>query len=179
MVWTADRGIGRNPQHPESDHLVFTAGGGVSRSWRYPSVASHGPHFVSTLLTAVRPNDRYWLYPNRGVWSSGREAEARPQTRVWMAGVHALGVPPGLRGAVGFNSTDFNELCAVLFLQITVGPSVHIDTIVIPENGSAVLYFEHHHVVWVALRDASRLDAVVAAMDRAGYSLPTEPPNNA
>lgn len=176
-AWAADRGIGRNPKYPQSDHLAFTAGG-VSRHWPYPSAASTVPHFVATLLSAVRPNDRYWVFPDRGVWSLGREAESWPQTRVWTTAVHAIGVPVGLRGAVGFNSTDWNALCAMLFLQITLGPSVLIDTIVIPENGSAILYFEHHHVVWVALRDQTSLDAVIAAMDRAGYPLPTEPPDD-
>lgn len=174
MVWAADRGIGRNPQLSSSDHLVFTAGG-VSRYWPYPSAAPEVPHFVSTMLSAIRPNDRYWVYPERGAWSLGREADAWPQTRVWRTTVHALGVPAGHRGAVGFNSTDWNELCAMLFLQIALGPSVHVDTIVIPENGSAVLYFEHHHVVWGALRDQASLDAVVDAMNRAGYPSPAEP----
>ncbi len=175
-VWTADRGIGRNPQYPQSDHLVFTAES-VSRYWPFPRAASDVPRFVSTLLSAVRPNDRYWVYPDRGVWTHGREADSWPQTRVWATAVHAIGVPAGLRGAVGFNSTDWNALCAMLFLLVTLGPSVLIDTLVIPEHGHALLYFEHHQVVWVAFRDQAGLDAVVSAMDGAGYPLPTEPPD--
>ena len=62
----------------------------------------------------------------------------------------------------------------MLFLQITIGPSVLIDTIVVPENGSAVLYFERHDVVSVAFREQARLDDVVAAMDGAGFPLPAE-----
>jgi hypothetical protein len=178
MVWAADRGIGRNPAHPESQHLVFAASG-CSRYWPYPAEASRVPHFVATLLSAVRPNDRYWVYPDRGVWSLGREAESWPETRVWMTSVRALGLPAGHRGAVGFNSTDWNELCATLFLQVTLGPSVRIDTIVVPENGSAVLYFEHRHVVWAAFRDEAKLEAVVTAMAGAGYPSPTEPPKEA
>lgn len=171
-IWTADRGIGRDPNDSESEQLVFKAGG-VNKCWRYPEEASRVPHFVGSLLTAVRPSDRYWVYPNRGSWSLGREAELSPQSRVWMTAVRAFGVPAGMRGAVGFNSTDWNELCAMLFLQITLGPSVLIDTTVIPENGSAVLYFEHHHVVWGSFREESKLQAVVAAMEHAGYPPPT------
>lgn len=175
-VWTSDRGIGRNPSHPESDHLVFTAGGGLERFWSYPSKAERVPHFVSTLLGAIRPNDRYWVYPARGAWSLGRATESWPQSRVWAATVRALGVPAGLRGAVGFNSTDWNELCAMMFLQVTLGPSVPIDTVVVPENGSAILYFEHHGAVWCAVRDQALLDGVVAAMDGAGFPLAEEQP---
>ena len=174
VVWTADRGIGRNSRSPESGHLRFTAGG-VSRCWLYPGVAAELPHFIGALLSAVRPNDRYWVYPARGAWSLGREADASPQTRVFRAAVHALGVPAGMRGAVGFNSTDWNELCAMLFLQVILGPSVGVDAIVIPENASAILYLDHHQVVWTEFRDQASLDSVIAAMDRAGYPLPDEP----
>jgi len=172
-VWTADRGIGRNPKDPQSDHLVFAAGG-VGRYWQCPRSASDVPQFVGTLLAAVRPNDRYWVYPARGAWSLGREADSWPQSRVWMTTVHALGVPAGLRGAVGFNSTDWNALCSMLFLQNTLGPSVHVDAIVIPENASAILYFEHHGLVSTTFRDPTGLDAVIATMERAGYPLPEE-----
>lgn len=164
-VWAADRGIGRGPQDRPSERLIITAGG-VGGRWPYPAAASQVPQFVSTLLSAVRPNERYWVYPERGLWTPARDIESRPQSRVWTSTVRALGVQAGLRGAVGFNSTDWNELCAMLFLQITLGPHVHIDARVIPETGHAVLNFEQDHVVWAEFKDQARLDAVAAAMDR-------------
>jgi hypothetical protein len=177
IVWCADRGIGRNPQSPKSDHLIFTKGE-FCKHWAYPSEAAQVPHFVGTLLSAVRPNDRYWVYPKDGVWSAVRPAESSPESRVWMTTVHALGVPAGLRGAVWFNSTDWNALCAMLFLQVTLGPSVHIDTVVVPENASAILYFEHNRVVSVAFRDQAGLDAVANSMEGAGYPSGAKTPHN-
>ena len=171
QVWAADRGIGRSSQDGHPDRMVFTAGG-VASCWPYPGAAPLVPDFVSTMLSAIRRNERYWVYPDRGVWSPGRETESSPQSRVWMTTAHALGVPAGLRGAVGFNSTDWNELCSMLFLQITLGPHVRIDASVIPETGSAVLKFELDRVVWGGFRDQASLDAVVEAMDRAGYYAP-------
>ena len=138
--------------------------------WAYPGAAVRVPEFVSTLLSAVRRNERYWVYPDRGVWSPGRDIESEPQARVWMATVRALGLPAGLRGAVGFNSTDWNELLSMLFLQVTLGPQVRIDATVIPENGSAVLRFEQNRSVWGAFKDPASFRAVVEAMERAGYS---------
>lgn len=169
QVWTADRGIGRSPKGGPSDRLAFAAGG-VGGRWHYPGAASRVPDFVSTLLSAVRRNERYWVHPERGIWSPGRDTESEPQARVWTTTAHALGVPSGLRGAVGFNSTDWNELCSMLFLLITLGPHVRIDAIVIPETGSAVLSFERDRVVWGAFKDQAGFDAVAAAMDRAGHS---------
>jgi len=177
LTWAADRRIGRGSCYPESERLIFADGRGLSRFWTYPRKAADVPHFNRTLLDAVGRNEPHWLYPARGAWSLGREADAWPQTRIWTAAVRALGVPAGLRGAVRFNSTDWDELSALLFLQVTLGPSAHIDTTVIPENGSAILYYEHHEVVWVEFRDQLKLDAVVVAMHDAGYSLPTEPPD--
>src|SRR5882672_64291 len=140
QVWIADRGIGRSPKDPHSDRLVFAAGG-VGGRWLYPGAAARVPEFVSTLLSAVRRNEPYWVYPERGVCAPGRDIESEPQGRVWMTTARALGVSAGLRGAVGFNSTDWNELCTMLFLQVTLGPQVGIDMSVIPETGSAVLSF--------------------------------------
>jgi hypothetical protein len=168
-VWTSDRGIGRSPKEGEADRLSFTAGGDVGR-WAYPGAAVRVPEFVSTLLSAVRRNERYWVYPDRGVWSPGRDIESEPQARIWMATVRALGLPAGLRGAVGFNSTDWNELLSMLFLQATLGPHVRIDATVIPENGSAVLRFEQNRSVWGAFKDQASFSAVVEAMERVGYS---------
>ncbi len=172
-VWIADRGIGPAPQNGHSDRLAFTAGG-VGRRWPYPEANSEVPDFVSTLLSAVRRNERYWVYPNQGLWSPGRETEPSPKSRVWITTARALGLPAGHRGAVGFNSTDWNELCSMLFLQITLGPHVRIDASVIPETGHAVLSFEHDRAVWGAFKDQSSLDAVVAAMDSAGHPPPIE-----
>src|SRR5215831_15052522 len=87
VVWAADRGIGRDPKSPHSDRLVFSGSRGATGSWTYPDRASDVPHFIGTLLTAVRPNDRYWVYPARGAWSLGREADAWPQSRVWTSAV--------------------------------------------------------------------------------------------
>jgi len=149
-VWCADRGIGRNPQHPQSDHLEFTRGG-MSRAWPFPSDAAQVPQFVSTLLSAVRPRP-VLVFPKDGVWSLGRSGGiVAAESRLDVRGPRVR-VPAGLRGAVWFNSTDWNELCAMLFLQITLGPSVQIDTIVIPESGNAILYFEQRRVVWVTVR---------------------------
>jgi hypothetical protein len=169
QVWMADRGIGRSPKEGEADRLVFTAGG-VGGRWSYPGAASRVPEFVSTLLTAVRRNERYWVYPERGVWSPAREIESEPQARVWLTTARVLGVPPGTRGAVGFNSTDWNELCSMLFLQVTLGPTARMDASVIPENGSAVLSFEHDRFVRGGFKDPTSFDAVVAAMERIGQS---------
>jgi hypothetical protein len=165
----ADRGIGRPPKDGQPDRIAFTAGG-VGGRWAYPGAASRVPEFVSTLVSAVRRNERYWMYPERGVWSPAREIESEPQARVWTTTARVLGVPPGLRGAVGFNSTDWNELCSMLFLHVTLGPHVRIDATVIPENGSAVLRFEQDRSVWGGFKEAASFQTVVEAMERAGYS---------
>jgi hypothetical protein len=172
QVWIADRGIGRSPKDGHPERLVFIAGG-VGGRWPYPGAAARVPEFVATLLSAVRRNERYWVYPERGVWSPGRETESEPQARVWMTTARVLGVPAGLRGAVGFNSTDWNELCSMLFLQVTLGPYARIDASVIPENGSAVLSFEHDRIVWGGFKDQASFNAVAEAMERVGYSAQT------
>jgi hypothetical protein len=176
-IWAADRGMAPPRDDPQSHRLVFTRGPELNRYWTYPSKAADVPRFNRALLDAVGRNEPYWVYPAKGAWSLGREADAWPQTRVWSAATHALGVPAGLRGAVRFNSTDWNELLAMLFLQVTLGPSARIDASVIPENGSSILFFEHREVVSAEFRDQAKLDVVAAALKEAGFPLPTKPPD--
>ena len=110
QVWIADRGIGRTPKDGHPERLVFTAGG-VGGRWPYPGAAARVPEFVATLLSAVRRNERYWVYPERGIWSPGRETESdhrpcatkvrlAPGSRVTVAGVTSRATSCGDGGEV-------------------------------------------------------------------------------
>jgi hypothetical protein len=177
LQWAGDRGIGRDAQFPDSEHLVFTGLSGDSRYWEYPQEASIIPLFIDTLLIAVGRRQRFWLYPGHGYWSLGGPSESWPQTQIWKASIHGLGVPMGLVGAVGIDAAQGDVLEALLFLQVTLGPSVYVDMIAIPEDGHFVLYFEHHKVVHVSFRDRVRLQTSVGVLAGAGFPLPAEAPD--
>jgi hypothetical protein len=177
LDWAVLRGIVRDGEYPDSDDLVFDSGPGESRYWGYPADASSVPYFVRSLLGVVGPDETWWLYPTRGHWSLGGDSESWPESRVWTTSIHALGVPHGLVGAVGGLSLESDVLLSLLFLQVALGPSAHIDTYAVPESGHALLRFEHHDVVSARFRDPAQLAAAVVAMDGAGYPLPSRPPD--
>jgi hypothetical protein len=180
LKWTASHGIGPDPRFPASqtsNYLMFTHGHRYSRFWVYPKEVDDVPQFVDALISAVGSEAPYWLYPARGHWQSDPQTESWPQGRVWHGLLKGLGVPVDSVGAVAVDSTERATLLAMLFLQVTLGPAVYVDSVAIPEDGSAVLFFEHHHVVHAEFRDSQRLDATIDALASAGYLLPTELPD--
>lgn len=180
LQWAASHGIGPDPRLPASqisNYLMFTQGDRDSRFWKYPNDVGAVPHFLNALIDAVGPERRYWLYPARGHWLSDPRTESRPQGRVWRIILQELGVPVESVGAVAIDATERARLLAMLFLQVTLGPAVYVDSVVVPEDGSAVLFFEHHYVVHAEFHDPQRLEPVVEALASAGYPLPTELPD--
>ncbi len=177
LRWAKARGIGPHPRYPNSSYLVFTGVAEHGRYWEYPEVAGSVPHFLETLLSSLGDEQRFWLFPGRGYWSLGQAMESWSSTRAWRASIHALGLPRGFVGAVGIDPAEKDVLLAMLFLQVTLGPAIMVDTLVVPESGAAILFFEHHAVVHVTVREESALLKAVGLLEGEGYSLPTEPPD--
>jgi hypothetical protein len=175
--WAATRQLRYEKKHAGSDEFLFTDAERESRYWLYPEQASEVPHFVNAIIKALGPKEHYWVYPNRGYWSLGQEAESWPQYQAWLPIIRGIGIPEGFVGALCFETTDISKLSALLFLLITLGPSVHIDTFLVPEDGNTILYFSHHDVVHIEFRNDYHLKKTTGTLETAGYPLPTEPPD--
>lgn len=177
LQWAAERGISSDPRYPRFESLIFNDDPGDFRYWEYPQAASEAPHFINAMVKAMGVDQRYWLYPGRGCWSLGHDADSWPQSKIWKTLLQSIGVPDGFIGAVCVEPEERDVFFALLFLQVMLGPSVHIDMLVVPEAGDALLFFEHHKVVHMRFLNPARLRGVISAMEGAGYSLPLEPPD--
>jgi hypothetical protein len=180
LQWATQHGIGPDPRFSASQtsqYLMFTSGERESRFWEYPKEAGDVPHFVEALIAAVGSATRYWVYPPRGHWETDPQTESWPQGRAWRVLLQGLGLPPATVGAVGVVAAERATLLAMLFLQVTLGPAVYVDSVLIPDDGSAVLFFEHHHVVHAEFRDHVQLHAAIDSLATAGYLLPSELPD--
>ncbi|MGO9953965.1 MAG: hypothetical protein ACLPN1_17375 [Dissulfurispiraceae bacterium] len=176
--WAAARQLRYEQKSAGSDEFLFADTEGENRYWLYPEQASEVPHFVNAIIKALDPTEHYWVYPNRGCWSLGKKVESWPQYQAWLPMIQGLGISPGFIGALCFATTDISRLSALLFLQITLGPSVHIDTYLVPEDGNTILYFSHHDVVHIAFRNNYCLNKTIETLVAAGYQLPTDPPDD-
>lgn len=173
----AERGIIPDPQFPRLEHLIFRMNQDDLRYWEYPDEASKVPHFINAVVKAIGADQRYWIYPRCGAWSLGADAAAWPQSQIWRVLLRSMGIPDGFIGAVAMDPEERDSLLALLFLQVTLGPSAHIDTLVIPDAGDALIFFEHHEVVHMRFRDSERLLDAITVMEGAGYPLPSGPPD--
>ena len=52
-----------------------------------------------------------------------------------------------------------------------------MDAVLIPDDGRAIVFFEHHRVVHVEFREPELLTVAVDALERAGHALPAELPD--
>lgn len=173
----AERGITLNPRYPHSEYLFFQDNPGEFRYWEYPKEAARVPHFINAVVKTMGGEQRHWLYPVRGSWSLGADAEAWPQYRIWKTLLRSMGVADDFVGAVAVDPEERDLLLAFLFLQTLLGSSVYIDSYLIPDTGNGLLFFEHHEVVHLHFRNPERLRASVDLMEAEGYSLPIEPPD--
>lgn len=176
LTWAAERGIGPDPRFPDAPYLTVLRGTGEGRFWEYPTERD-APYFIKALIDAIGPDVRYWIYPANGYWEIDPSFAGHPPGRVWRTVLAGLGLPMPAVGAVGVGAGERDALLAMLFLQVTLGPAIHVDSTVIPEDGSAVLFFEHHGVVHARCQEPSKLQSAIGVLATAGYSLPTEAPD--
>jgi len=86
----------------------------------------------------------------------------------------ALGVPPGWRGAIEFDSDERDRLVALLVVQLLEPVN---DLYVLPSGGSTFLQFSHHDVVHASCATSAGIESFVSAMAEARYELPDELPD--
>lgn len=173
VEWAAQRGIGSDPRFPDAPYLTSRR---ESRFWEYPP-AEAAPHFINALIAAVGSDVRFWIYPKRGYWEVDPWFAAHPPGRVWRTLLARLGVTMPAIGSVGVDAGERDVPLTMLFLQMPLGPALLVDSTVIPEDGSAILFFEHHGVVHAEFRESARLESAVGSLASAGYPLPTRAPD--
>jgi hypothetical protein len=86
-------------------------------------------------------------------------------------------IPDAWAGAVQFDRDDEDALLAVLFAYLAFGWCVDDDLFFIPDHGRQLLQTDHHDVIHVECGSEERVQTLVGHMAKAGYELPSEPPD--
>jgi hypothetical protein len=76
---------------------------------------------------------------------------------------------------VGSNETPF--VVAALFASLAVGGDLSSDLYFVPDHGQQIVWTGHHDVIHAECANEARMVELVRHMERAGYALPTEPPD--
>jgi hypothetical protein len=174
LAWATDLNIGPHPDYPA--HLTLLPPTDHARFWVLPGDPAAWPHFVSALLGGLDPWAASYLWPRSGQWPATAECLTRNE-RVRQVTLRGAGVPDGWAGAIRCDRTEADTAVAVLCAFLTYGWHSPDDVWFVPDHGRQVVQTDHHDVVHAECRDEGRVLALVDHMARAGYTLPSEPPD--
>src|SRR5262249_16230807 len=90
----------------------------------------------------------------------------------------ALGIADGMRGAALFQRREQDVLQAVMFIQMVFAGSICDDMYFIPNHGRQFLQTDHHGVIHLKCSREERIQLAIGSLERSGFSLPTELPDD-
>lgn len=178
LSWSADRGLALDPQYPDSAVLSFRSGSTDARFWEIPDRPERRPYFLASLLDLLGDWKSCFAWRHLGSWPALEHIDSeRINDVIEYQILKGIGLPMGSGSVVEFARGDHPALVTLLFSTTIFGWSVGEDLYVVPDNARFILQTDHHNVVHVEFRDANDVDRWVAEMEKRGFPLPEETPD--
>jgi hypothetical protein len=176
LRWAAGVGIGFDERYPGARCLGFLPPSDHSRFWTLPGDPATWPRFAGSVLDGLDKWSSGFLWPRSGRWPGKERASSRKKAvRAFV--LRGAGIPENWNGAVHFRRDEEDVLLAVLFVYLTFGWRTDDDLYFIPDHARQIVQTDHHDVIHVECADEGRALEFVQSMSKAGYELPTEPPD--
>ena len=180
--WAAARAIAvdvesarKPPSHWPSD-VDYQDGKSESRFWSYPEGAGKNKRMFVALLGLLSVDSSFVVWPDASGFCSFDnkldntqfpvDSPFRPYINAKTPG--ALVVPAAM----------VMELADFLVFVADIAVHAWHDVTVMPYDGSVILKFSHHDVVWAYTRDKLHLESLITEMADRQYPLPTEYPDS-
>jgi len=176
LKWAATKGLQLDPRYPHSASLTFHDASEDARFWEVPLEPPGRPHFIGALLDLLGDWQLCYVWRHLGRWPSAAGSR-RINDAVEFQILQGLGLPLGTADVVEFSRQEVGKLVTLLFSTTIFGWTVGDDLYVVPDHGRAMLQTDHHGVIHVIGRDSSDVHRWVTDMEKAGYSLPEEVPD--
>lgn len=176
LSWAAGVDIGFDPRYPDARCLGLLPPRESARFWELPGDVGNWPHFAGTILEGLDRWEAGYLWPRSGRWPAAADSRSHNE-RVRDFILLGAGVPDGWDGAVLFTRGEGAAVVAVLFAYLAFGCCSDEDLYFVPDHGRQVVQTDHHDVVHVECLEEARVLELVGRMEVAGYSLPTELPD--
>jgi hypothetical protein len=176
LAWAAAAGIGFDPRYPGTDCLRLLPRRESSRYWMIPDHPYSIPHLLESVLGGMDRWKLGYLWPRGGRWPSGADP-GLPSERVRDVVWQALGMPARWAGAARVGRDEQPFVVAALFASLALGGDSTSDLYFVPDHGRQIVWAGHHDVIHVECTDEVRMLEVVRHMEKAGYTLPAEPPD--
>jgi hypothetical protein len=178
LSWAEDRGLGLDPQYPQSAVLSFRAGSSDARFWSVPPEPERRPYFLASLLDLLGDWTSCFAWRHLGSWPDVDDIDAqRVNDVVEYQILKGLGLPVGTADVIEFGRAESGVLLTLLFSTTIFGWSVGEDLYILPNHARYLLQTDHHNVIHVEFRHAEDVAPLVAQMAERGFHLPDELPD--
>lgn len=177
LKWAAIKGLGLDPQYPQSAVLTFQSES-ERRFWIVPPEPEARPAFLALLIDLLGDWRSCYVWRHLGGWPHPDHIDAREiNDAVEMLILRGLGLPPGGTDVVQIDRSERASLVALLFSTTVFGWSVREDLYVVPDNARQIVDVGHHGAVHVSFADPGDVNTWTAKMSEGGFPLPIEPPD--
>lgn len=169
-------GIIVDPRYPKSAELFFEKGSELSRFWEIPDTARQIPYFVNSILSALAPWEKIYVWKHLGSWSTKVRGE-RCNDDVQALIYRGIGISDDNDDILEFERSELAELTTLIFNQLVFGWHVGDDLYIIPDHGQQMIKTDHHDAVHVSFRSDKALSEYASALTSDGFELPDHLPD--
>jgi hypothetical protein len=147
-----------------------------ARFWELPRDPATWTHIADSILEGLDPWAWGHLWPKSQRWPEATNSTA-DFSRVSDVMLRGAGIPDGWAGAVRYDRGETDKLLTVLFVYLAFGWHTFQDLYFIPDHGMQIVVTSHHDVIHVLCQTEERIRDFVGHMQKVGYELPTELPD--
>ena len=127
-------GLTLDPRYPLGKTLMFDKCPHLGRFWDYPWECKGGAEFLAALLEAVEPWESCFVWRHLDSWPQKSGPNERISAEHFQA-LCDLGLAVGTDEVVEFESSERNDLAALLYTTMRRSGPVADDLYLIPDNG--------------------------------------------
>lgn len=173
--WISSNSIGRNPEYQDSSNLEFLQDKTQSRFWTYPKNIERYYSFFSCFIKRCSSEFGGWLYPRNGAWFDSANLETSYDMKMSKL-LKTIGLTNKGPCAISFQDGEVDDLTKILLIMVTESRS-YPDPHLIAASGKYILFFDHHHALWVKFQNETLIKPFVDALEKDDIHLPTEYPD--
>ena len=169
-------GITVDSRYPKSAVLFFEKNSKISRFWEIPVEARKTTYFIETILAALDPWKKIYVWKHMGSWVTKINGE-RLNDDVQAVIYHGIGITENNADILEFKRNELTELVTLTFNQLVFGWHVGDDLYIIPDHGHQMIKTDHHDVVHVSFREQVAMNKYIHTMADNGFELPEDIPD--
>jgi len=176
LEWANTHGLGLDEKYPEAAVLTFKPPLNQDRFWNVPPKPEIRPHFIALLLGLMGDWKSCYAWRHLGSWPESVDP-LRLNDNIELQILKGVGLPLGTAHIVAFAREEMSQLVTVLFSTTIFGWSVGEDLYVVPDHALYIMKVSHHEVIHVSFRHSEDLLRFVEEMNRQGFPLPADVPD--